>query len=124
MNYLEINGTQYPINFGIGFLKTINRQKQTQVANMDGVKKNIGLLYSVASIMDGDVEELINVILLGNQTEQPRLERKTLETYIDDPETDIDGLFDTVMDFLSSANACKRVIRELKEQVDERTTAR
>lgn len=124
MNYLEINGTQYPINFGIGFLKTINRQKQTQVANMDGVKKNIGLLYSVASIMDGDVEELINVILLGNQTEQPRLERKTLEAYIDDPETDIDGLFDTVMDFLSSANACKRVIRELKEQVDERTTAR
>jgi hypothetical protein len=124
MNYLEINGTQYPINFGIGFLKTINRQKQTQVANMDGVKKNIGLLYSVASIMDGDVEELINVILLGNQTEQPRLERKTLETYIDDPETDIDGLFDTVMDFLSSANACKRVIRELKEQVDEQTTAR
>jgi hypothetical protein len=124
MNYLEINGTQYPINFGIGFLKTINRQKQTQVANMDGVKKNIGLLYSVASIMDGDVEELINVILLGNQTEQPRLERKTLEAYIDDPETDIDGLFDTVMDFLSSANACKRVIRELKEQVDEQTTAR
>lgn len=124
MNYLEINGTQYPINFGIGFLKTINRQKQTQVANMDGVKKNIGLLYSAASIMDGDVEELINVILLGNQTEQPRLERKTLETYIDDPETDIDGLFDTVMDFLSSANACKRVIRELKEQVDEQTTAR
>lgn len=124
MNYLEINGTQYPINFGIGFLKTINRQKQTQVANMDGVKKNIGLLYSAASIMDGDVEELINVILLGNQTEQPRLERKTLETYIDEPETDIDGLFDTVMDFLSSANACKRVIRELKEQVDEQTTAR
>lgn len=124
MNYLEINGTQYPINFGIGFLKTINRSKQTPVANMDGVKKNIGLLYSAASIMDGDVEELINVILLGNQTEQPRLERKTLETYIDDPETDIDGLFDTVMDFLSSANACKRVIRELKEQVDEQTTAR
>ena len=124
MNYLEINGTQYPINFGIGFLKTINRQKQTQVANMDGVKKNIGLLYSAASIMDGDVEELINVILLGNQTEQPRLERKTLETYIDDPETDIDGLFDTVIDFLSNANACKRVIRELKEQVNKQTAER
>jgi len=124
MNYLEINGTQYPINFGIGFLKTINRQKQTQVANMDGVKKNIGLLYSAASIMDGDVEELINVILLGNQTEQPRLERKTLETYIDDPETDIDGLFDTVMDFLSNANACKRAIRELKEQVNKQTAER
>lgn len=121
MDFIEINGTQYPLKFGIGFLKTINRQKQTQVANMDGVKKNIGLLYSVASIMDGDVEELVNVILLGNQTEQPRLERKTLETYIDDPETDIDKLFETVIDFLSNANACKKVVRELKEQVKEAT---
>lgn len=121
MDFIEINGTQYPLKFGIGFLKTINRQKQTQVANMDGVKKNIGLLYSVASIMDGDVEELVNVILLGNQTEQPRLERKTLETYIDDPETDIDKLFETVIDFLSNANACKKVVRELKKQVKEAT---
>ena len=121
MDYIEINGTQYPLKFGIGFLKTINRQKQTQVANMDGVKKNIGLLYSAASIMDGDVEELINVILLGNQTEQPRLERKTLEAFIDDPETDIDKLFESVLDFLSKANACKRVMRELKEQVTEAT---
>lgn len=119
MMELTINGTVYEFNFGMGFLREINKRLQTPVDGLKGVDKNIGLQFTVASIIDGDVEALVDALDIANKGMNPRLTRQALDAYIDDPDTDIDGLFTMVIDFLSKANATKKTVASLQEAIKE-----
>lgn len=119
MMELTINGTVYEFNFGMGFLREINKSVQTPVDGLKGVDKNIGLQFTVASIIDGDVEALVDALDIANKGMNPRLTRQTLDAYIDDADTDIDGLFSMVIDFLSKANATKKTVASLQEAIKE-----
>ena len=119
MMELTINGTVYEFNFGMGFLREINKRVQTPVDGLKGVDKNIGLQFTVASIIDGDVEALVDALDIANKGMIPRLTRQELDAYIDDPDTDIDGLFAMVIDFLSRANATKKTVVSLQEAIKE-----
>lgn len=119
MMELTINGNVYEFNFGMGFLREINKRVQTPVDGLKGVDKNIGLQFTVASIIDGDVEALVDALDIANKGMNPRLTRQALDAYIDDPDTDIDGLFDMVIDFLSRANATKKTVASLQEAIKE-----
>ena len=119
MMELTINGTVYEFNFGMGFLREINKRVQTPVDGLKGVDKNIGLQFTVASIIDGDVEALVDALDIANKGMNPRLTRQALDAYIDDPDTDIDGLFSMVIDFLSKANATKKTVASLQEAIKE-----
>ena len=119
MMELTINGTVYEFNFGMGFLREINKRVQTPVDGLKGVDKNIGLQFTVASIIDGDVEALVDALDIANKGMNPRLTRQALDAYIDDADTDIDGLFAMVLDFLSKANATKKTVASLQEAIKE-----
>ena len=119
MMELTINGTVYEFNFGMGFLREINKRVQTPVDGLKGVDKNIGLQFTVASIIDGDVEALVDALDIANKGMNPRLTRQALDAYIDDADTDIDGLFTMVIDFLSKANATKKTVASLQEAIKE-----
>ena len=119
MMELTINGTVYEFNFGMGFLREINKRVQTPVDGLKGVDKNIGLQFTVASIIDGDVEALVDALDIANKGMSPRLTRQALDAYIDDADTDIDGLFAMVIDFLSKANATKKTVASLQEAIKE-----
>ena len=119
MMELTINGTVYEFNFGMGFLREINKRVQTPVDGLKGVDKNIGLQFTVASIIDGDVEALVDALDIANKGMIPRLTRQELDAYIDDADTDIDGLFTMVIDFLSKANATKKTVASLQEAIKE-----
>lgn len=119
MMELTINGTVYEFNFGMGFLREINKRVQTPVDGLKGVDKNIGLQFTVASIIDGDVEALVDALDIANKGMSPRLTRQALDAYIDDADTDIDGLFTMVIDFLSKANATKKTVESLQEAIKE-----
>ena len=119
MMELTINGTVYEFNFGMGFLREINKSVQTPVDGLKGVDKNIGLQFTVASIIDGDVEALVDALDIANKGMNPRLTRQTLDAYIDDADTDIDGLFSMVIDFLTKANATKKTVASLQEAIKE-----
>lgn len=119
MMELTINGTVYEFNFGMGFLREINKRVQTPVDGLKGVDKNIGLQFTVASIIDGDVEALVDALDIANKGMNPRLTRQALDAYIDDADTDIDGLFAMVIDFLSKANATKKTVASLQEAIKE-----
>ena len=119
MMELTINGTVYEFNFGMGFLREINKRVQTPVDGLKGVDKNIGLQFTVASIIDGDVEALVDALDIANKGMSPRLTRQALDAYIDDADTDIDGLFSMVIDFLSKANATKKTVASLQEAIKE-----
>ena len=119
MMELTINGTVYEFNFGMGFLREINKRVQTPVDGLKGVDKNIGLQFTVASIIDGDVEALVDALDIANKGMNPRLTRQALDAYIDDADTDIDGLFSMVIDFLAKANATKKTVASLQEAIKE-----
>ena len=116
---LVIKEKVYPFHFGMGFMREINKKVGTPVDGLPGVKKNIGLQYYVAGVIDGDMESLVEVLLAANKGQNPRVTADLLDAYIDSEETDIDDLFGGVLDFLKSANATKKVVANLLEMVEQ-----
>lgn len=110
---IEMNGTMYAFNFGMGFLKAINSRATEKVPNSN-YSVNVGAKYLMAQVMSDDVEALCDVLMTANKGENPRLTQKELETYIEDESTDIEALFAQVVDFFGKANATKMVYKEIQ----------
>ena len=116
---LTINGVVYQFNFGMGFMRTINKKVGTPVDGLPDVKRNIGLRYYISGIMDGDLEDMEEVLLAANVNQNPRITREALDAYIDDATTDIDKLFKDVLDFLRNANATKKTVESILEAIEK-----
>lgn len=116
---LEINGQVYEFNFGMGFLREINKRVSTPVDGLPDVKKNIGLQYVIAGVIDGDLEDLVEVLDCANRGKNPRVTKQLLDEYIDNDNTDIELLFESVIDFLKSANATKKTTLSLLEELEK-----
>lgn len=116
---LTINNNVYQFNFGMGFLREINKKIGTPVDGLPDVKKNIGLQYYIASVIDGDLEALVDILEVANKSCNPRVTRLLLDSYIDNEDTDVDALFESVMDFLKSANATKKTVAALLAAIEE-----
>ena len=105
---LEMNGQVYQFNFGMGFLREINKTTTVPVKDIPGKVTNMGMQYAFAELLDGNVETLCDVLYIANKSQSPRLTKAAIDTYIDDEGTDIDTLFDQVIDFLKNTNATKK----------------
>lgn len=116
---LEINGQVYQFKFGMGFMREINKKLKTPIDGVKDATQNIGLRMAIASVLDGDVEGLVDLLEVANKTETPRVTKALLDEYIDNEDTDIDKLFDDVKDFLSRANATKKTYNALMQMVEE-----
>lgn len=116
---LTIKDTVYSFKFGMGFLRDINKMLGKPMDGIPDAKQNIGLQYKIGGIIDGDVEALVDVLDIANKTQQPRISRALLDEYIDEECTDIDRLFEDVLDFLKNANATKKTTNALLEMVEK-----
>ena len=58
------------------------------------------------------------MLLLANKGQEPRLTADVLEEYIEDEETDVDALFDGVIDFLKKSNVSKKKTLNLLKQAE------
>lgn len=112
---LNINGVSYQFNFGIGFVRDINKTVQKPVDGIQGMKEDMGLAFNVGQVLAGDALALIDVLELANKGKDPRITTAVLEEYIDDPNTDIDKLFADVIDFFTTANATKKTTLAMAE---------
>lgn len=115
---LTINNTVYQFNFGFGFLRDINKTYKS-VDEKTKQEREFGLQYNIASLIDGDVEAIVTILDIANKGCDPRITRKDIEKYIEDENTNIDDLFDTVMDFLSKANCTKKEVQKFMENLEE-----
>ena len=70
-------------------------------------------------LMDGEIEDLINALDFTNEGLEPRITRKEIEEYLEDETTDIDKLFEDLLDFFEKANVSKRAMKLLKKQIEE-----
>lgn len=116
---LEIKGTIYPFKFGLGFMRETNKEVERPIKEMPGKVESLGLRYKIAELMDGDIETLISTLLLANKTEEPRISKETLESYIEDENTDIDKLFDGVLEGLKQSNATKKTVAKVMEDLEK-----
>lgn len=115
---LTINNTVYQFNFGFGFLRDINKTYKS-VDEKTKQERDLGLQYNIASLIDGDVEAIVTILDIANKGCDPRITRQDIEKYIEDENTNIDDLFDTVMDFLSKANCTKKEVQKFMENLEE-----
>ena len=114
---ITIDNQVYQFNFGMGFLREINKAINRPVDGVPGARENVGLRYKIAQVMDGDLETLVEVLDLANKNQTPRVTREILDAYIENESTDIDKLFHDVMDFFGSANATKKETAKILEAV-------
>lgn len=120
---IEVNGETYQLVAGFGFLHEVNERVTVDVPNTKN-KKEVGLKFMVASIMDGDIDALVDCIFCMNIGQTPRLKKTDIERYLEDVE-DIDKVFEDVINFLSQANVCKKEVKSLmtsmqKEEKEEK----
>ena len=109
---LIMNGQPYAFCFGMGFLKTINAKATTKVPNSN-YSINTGLKFIMAQVIDRDIEALAEVLMTANAGMTPRLKQKDLYEFLEDEDTDIDEVFDTVIDGVGKANVTKPTYKEL-----------
>lgn len=117
MEELLINGQPYEFKFGLGFLREMNKLVAIPVKEVPGMKKDVGFNYYAAEMLGGDVEALVKILDVANKGQNPRITPALLEAHVEDPDTDIDELFDKVKDFLLKANVTKKATTLLVEQV-------
>ncbi len=117
MYELQINGNTYQFNFGLGFMRDLNKNLTVPVENIKGKTKEIGMRYTIAEVIDGDIEALEKVLLTANKGFSPRLERGELDAHIENEDTDIEQLFETVLGFLEKANVSKKTTMELLKEI-------
>ena len=114
MMELTINGQVYQFNFGMGFLREANKTVSEKISNATDKRKDVGATYMIAGIIDGDPEDLVDVLDLANKGQTPRVTRALLDSYIENPVTDMDQLFVDTLDFLGKANVTRKIVERLK----------
>ena len=115
---LEINGKTYSFKFGMGFLLDINKTYEVESVGRKN-KEKAGLAFNVSGILDKNPESLLIILEIANKTETPRISRSEIMAYIESEDTDIDGLFDEVLDFLSRANCTKNMTLKIQKAAKE-----
>lgn len=116
MRELEIGGQIIQLNFGMSFLREINKK---QAVTEDGITVNVGLKLAVGNLCDGNVETLVDVIYLANTGCDPRITRDEIDRLIESDSTDIDKVFGDVLGFLKTANATKKNTLKALENVEK-----
>lgn len=119
---LTINDTVYQFNFGMGFMRDINKNVTVPVDGLPGVKQKMGMSYAIAKVIDGDIETLVEVLDIANKGKEPRITRPILDAYIEDENTDIEALFGQVIDFFKHANVTKKTTQQMLAAAQQATT--
>ncbi len=115
---LTIKEKTYSFRFGMGFMREIDKQSYTTVEGSN-VKRNTGFQFAVADLYDENLEGLVNILLIANKTEQPRVNRDLLDFYIDEECSDVSALCEEVLEFLKSGNATKKKTEDTLEFIEE-----
>lgn len=117
MMTLDINGKECELNFGIGFIRDLD--KKYFVQSKSGMKFGNGLEIKIPLLLVGDVVTLAEFIHMGTaRMDKRRPSMQEIDDFIDRAE-DIDAVFSEVIDELKKSNACKRKFQEMEKELKE-----
>lgn len=117
MMTLDINGKECELNFGIGFIRDLD--KKYFVQSKSGMKFGNGLEIKVPLLLVGDVVTLAEFIHMGAaRMDKRRPSMQEIDDFVDGVE-DIDAVFSEVIDELKKSNACKRKFQDMEKELKE-----
>lgn len=110
-----IGGINYQFNFGMGFLRAVNKLESIPVKDAPSVRQNVGLRVMLLRLHDNDLEALSTVLYLANINKKPRLTQEQVDSYLEADDTDHAKLFEDVLDFLSKAKCTAETATEIEK---------
>lgn len=116
-NYLTINDTDYELNFGMGFIRKIDKTVQVPIDGLPGQKQNAGLQMAISYVIDHNLEEIEKMLIAANEGKSPKLTTSILDAYLEDEGTDVTEFCDQVLDFLRLSNCTSEKTKLLEEAV-------
>ena len=120
---LTIKNTVYQFNFGMGFMKEINKTITKQIEGATkGQVENVGMGFRIAGVVSYDAEALSEVLYYANRGFSPRVTIADIDEYIDT--CNIDDLFEKVIDELKKSNVTKKQTAELIEAIEKEKAKR
>lgn len=108
---ITIKGKKYQLNFGVGFVRDLD--KYFGLSNNAGFSLGMGLTKAIPGLQSYDTAVLSEVIHCATE---PTASLADIDSYIDDPKTNIEKLFKDVVKEMSEANAVKLAAKNLRDQ--------
>lgn len=113
----EIGGKLYEFNFGLGFVREID--KAVLIDGDDKREHKMGLTYAIAGLMDCDYEKLIDCLVIGSKfAPGDTLSRAEIETWMESEEFDLEKECEELLDFFGKCSFTKRKTEDLKKAVE------
>ena len=113
---LIINENVYNFRFGIGFVRYLDGKASVK---QDGVTFGVGLETLLPNLLSKNTVTLVDCLIAANRTEKITVTKDILDKYIDDDSTDIDQVFEDVIEELKKSNASKlktaKIIEDIKK---------
>ena len=85
----------------------------------DGVTFGVGLETLLPNLLSKNTVTLVDCLIAANRTEKITVTQDILDKYIDDDSTDIDQVFEDVIEELKKSNASKlktaKIIEDIKK---------
>ena len=116
---LCIGGINYQFNFGMGFLRAVNKLESIPIKEAPSVRQNVGLRVMLLRLHDNDLEALSTVLYLANVNKKPRLTQEQVDSYLEADDTDHEKLFSDVLDFLSKAKCTAETAADIEKAVEQ-----
>lgn len=111
---LTINDKEYNFIFGFGFIREMNRRYSVVE---QGMTMKLGLDSTLVNFFNEDIETLIEMLKVANQTESPRVAEKDLISLVD--EMGSEKLFDLVLDELKKSEFTKKKTLTVENRIKE-----
>lgn len=116
---LSINGKDIDLSFGMGFVRDINETVKQPIDGAPGVFAKRGLAFAIGSIIDGDIEALADVLYTAARHAGGKVKRDEIDAMLEDENTNIEELFETVLDFFGKSNCTAKQTKEMLKAVQE-----
>lgn len=117
---LTIKDKVYQFRFGMGFVRDIDKTRQEKA---EGNMVDVGLNYAIGGLIDEDPIEVVELLFIANKTETPRVTKALLDEYIEDENTDFEGMCKEILGFFERGNATKKRTEKVKEFVAKKIAA-
>lgn len=111
---LTISDKTYTFIFGFGFIREMNRRYSVLE---QGMTMKLGLDSTLVNFFNEDIETLIEMLKVANQTESPRVAEKDLISLVD--EMGSEKLFDLVLDELKKSEFTKKKTIAVEKRIKE-----
>lgn len=112
---LIIKGKEYNFIFGFGFIREMNKRYSVTES---GMSIKMGLDNVLINFFNEDVETLIEMLKVANETESPKVAINDLAEYINDNGCEV--LFDEVLDELKKSEFTKKKTIKTLNKIKER----